>query len=187
MNSIESLIDELDRLGKTRDDAWQVPRVEGELLHHIALASNAKLIVEVGTSYGFSALFWARALAQTNGHLHTIDRDPKKFESSKQTFARAGVAHLITNHLGDGAQTLRKLDVHNIDIAFIDADKPAAAEHFSLLWPKIRPGGCVLIDNATTHKKELGPFIENLRSRSDARTTEVAIGNGLAWVIKIAG
>ena len=64
--------------------------------------------------------------------------------------------------------------------------KPAAAEHFNLLWPKIRPGGCVLIDNATTHKKELGPFIESLRSRSDARTTEVAIGNGLAWIIKIA-
>jgi predicted O-methyltransferase YrrM len=182
---IDQLIDELDALGKTRDDAWQVPRAEGELLHHIALAANAKLIVEVGTSYGFSGLHWARALAVTGGRLHTIDRDPKKVESSKQTFARAGVAHLITNHQGDGSEILRKLDVHDIDIAFIDADKPAAAEHFEIVWPKVRRGGSVLIDNALTHKEQLGPLIAKLRSRADARCTEVAIGNGLAWVIKL--
>src|SRR2546421_366700 len=111
MNSqqILNVIDELDALGKTRDDAWQVPRVEGELLHHIALSSGAKTIVEVGTSYGFSGLFWARALKQTGGHLHTIDKDPKKYESSRQTFARAGVDQFVTNYLGDASSILRSI------------------------------------------------------------------------------
>src|SRR5688500_1106401 len=103
--NILALIDELEALRATRDDAWQVPRVEGELLHHIALASRATTIVEIGTSYGFSGLFWAMALQHTSGHLHTIDKDPKKVESSKQTFERAGVAHRVTNYLGD-AQTI---------------------------------------------------------------------------------
>src|SRR5437868_12133477 len=102
------LIDELEAL-RTRPDAWQVPRVEGELLYHIALTSRAKLIVEVGTSYGFSALHWAAALTYTKGHLHTLDKDPKKFASSRETFTRAGVADLITNHLGDARELLKTL------------------------------------------------------------------------------
>src|SRR5213075_3043523 len=95
------LIDELDRLRATRDDAWQIPRVEGDLLYHIALSMKAQTIVEVGTSYGFSALHWAKALQRTGGQLHTIDRDEKKFNSSREIFARAGVESLVTNHLGD--------------------------------------------------------------------------------------
>ena len=60
--ALSMMIEELDRLGRERDDAWQIPRVEGELLRQIALTHNAKLIIEIGTSYGFSGLFWASAL-----------------------------------------------------------------------------------------------------------------------------
>ena len=35
-----SVIDELETLAKARDDAWQVPRVEGQMLYHIALATG---------------------------------------------------------------------------------------------------------------------------------------------------
>ena len=70
--ALSMLIDELDRLGRERDDAWQIPRVEGELLRQIALSHHAKLIVEIGTSYGFSGLFWASALRTTGGKLHTV-------------------------------------------------------------------------------------------------------------------
>ena len=78
------------------------------MLHHIALAANAKTIVEVGTSYGFSGLFWSAAMQQTGGRLHTIDKDPKKFESSKATFARAGVENAVTNYLGDASRCSRR-------------------------------------------------------------------------------
>jgi predicted O-methyltransferase YrrM len=72
-----------------------------------------------------------------------------------------------------------------IDIAFIDADKPATQAYLDLIWPKIRVGGSIIIDNATTHKKELADVVSALRSRPDARSTEVAVGNGIEWVIKI--
>src|SRR5205823_9681039 len=124
MNPILQLIDELERLGKSRDDAWQVPRAEGDLLYHIALAMNAKMIVEIGTSYGFSGLHWGMALKHTGGNLHTIDKEPKKFDSSKETFARAGLSEIITNHLGDARETLQQI-TGPIDIGFIDADKPS--------------------------------------------------------------
>jgi predicted O-methyltransferase YrrM len=182
---ILALIDELDQLGKTRDDAWQVPRVEGELLHHIALATAARMIVEVGTSYGFSGLFWAMALGQqTGGQLHTIDRDPMKYESSKQTFARAGVANLVTNYLGDAREILANMPAP-IDLAFIDADKPSNQTYFDLLWSKLRAGGSILSDNTITHRATYGDYLGYLRSRPDARSTEVPVGNGVEWTIKL--
>jgi predicted O-methyltransferase YrrM len=184
---IQALIDELDELAKTRDDAWQVPRDEGMILHHIALSTGARVIVEIGTSYGFSGLHWAAALKRTGGMLHTIDRDPKKVASSEQTFARAGVGDLVLNHLGDARQALTKLlPTVTVDLAFIDADKPATAEYFRMIWPRIRVGGSVLIDNATTHREQLAPLVHEIRARPDAIGSEIAVGNGLEWILKIA-
>src|SRR6478752_5107614 len=136
MDSIRVLIDELDRLGKSRDDAMQVPRVEGDLLYHIALSINAKTIVEIGTSYGFSGLHWGIALKQTGGKLHTIDALQKKFDSSRETFARAGLSQTITNYLGNAHDVLKSIP-GPIDIGFIDADKPSTQAYFDLLWPKV--------------------------------------------------
>jgi len=181
---IQAAIDELDRLGKTRDDAWQIPREEGHLLYQIALASEAKLIVEIGTSYGFSGLFWGAALKLKRGKLHTIDVNQKKFDSARATFAQAGLGEIITNHLGDAGQVLAKIG-GPIDLAFVDADKPSTAKYFELLWPKVRVGGTVITDNATTHRVELAEFVRGVRSREDAHSIEIAIGNGIEWTLKV--
>lgn len=180
---ILAAIDEIDAYRKTRDDSWQIPRVEGELLHHVALSADAKVIVEVGTSYGFSGLFWGAALKQTGGKLHTIDVSQKKFDASRATFAKAGLADVIVNHLGDAHQVLGSI-AGPIDLAFIDADKPACRAYFDLIWPKLRPGGAVLTDNATTHRADLADFVEHLRGLPDASSVEVAVGNGIEWTIK---
>jgi predicted O-methyltransferase YrrM len=180
---ILAAIDELDAARKTRDDHWQIPRVEGELLHHIALSSNAKIIVEIGTSYGFSGLFWGAAVKQTGGRLHTIDISRKKYDSSKATFAAAGLAEVIINHLGDASDVLKSIP-GPIDLAFIDADKPACRDYFETLWPNIRPGGSILTDNATTHRTELADFIHHLRSLPNATSVEIPVGNGIEWTIK---
>lgn len=182
--SLASQIDELERLGKTRDDALQVPREEGELLAAIALAHNAQIIVEVGTSYGFSGLWWAAALEVTGGHLHTIDFSEKKYIASKSTFAKAGVSHRITNHLGDAHEILTQM-VNELDLVFIDADKPSSQAFLEIVWPKLRVGGGVLTDNLLTHREELSEFAKRLRNRPDVHSVLLPVGNGLEWTIKL--
>jgi predicted O-methyltransferase YrrM len=176
-------INHLDELAKTRNDAWQIPRAEGEVLHHIAVSADAKLIIEVGTSYGFSTLFWASAVRRTGGHVHTIDIDPRKYEMSKQTFADAGLSGQITSHLGDAATILKTLP-DSIDIAFIDAWKEQCILYFDLLWPKLRVGGSILTDNAITHREQLKEFVAHARSKTGAISTEIPVGNGVEWTIK---
>jgi predicted O-methyltransferase YrrM len=180
---IKAVIDELDAARKTRDDHWQIPRVEGELLYHIALSADATTVVEIGTSYGFSGLFWGAALRQNGGRLHTIDVSQKKFDASKAAFAAAGLSGVVVNYLGDARDVLANMP-GPIDIAFIDADKPACRAYFETLWPKIRRGGSILTDNATTHRSELADYIKFVRSVADSSSVEVAVGNGIEWTIK---
>jgi predicted O-methyltransferase YrrM len=71
------------------------------------------------------------------------------------------------------------------DLAFIDADKPATQAYVEMLWPKLRVGGSLLIDNAVTHRTQLAPVAASLRGRPDASSAEVAVGNGLEWAIKL--
>ena len=181
---ILSIINELEELRHTRDDHWQIPRIEGELLHHIALSSNAKRIVEIGTSYGFSGLWWGAALKLTGGQLHTIDMDRKKYDSSRLTFDRAGLTGTIINYLGDAREVIAKIE-GPIDLAFIDADKPSCRAYFDLIWPRLRRGGSIITDNATTHREELAEYIVYVRSVPSASSSEVAVGNGIEWTIKL--
>jgi predicted O-methyltransferase YrrM len=183
-SNVRHLIDELDALAKTRNDAWQIPRAEGEFLHNLALATRASMVVEVGTSYGFSGLFWGSAMLANDGHFHTIDRDPKKYDSSKLTFTQAGLNGVITNYLGDARKILSNLR-GPYDIVFIDADKESCIPYFELVWPNLRVGGSVLTDNSITHAKELAEFVKYARSRPDATSTEVPVGNGLEWTVKL--
>jgi predicted O-methyltransferase YrrM len=179
------MIDELERLRSERDDHWQVPRAEGELLYQLALVSNAKLIIEAGTSYGFSGLFWGAALKRTGGVLHTIDNDPYKVESSRNTFESAGLAGVVVNHLGNARDVLPAIG-GPIDVVFLDAgNKRAVLELFDPVWPRVRKGGWVATDNATTHRPDLAPFVRYVRSLPDAASTEIPVGNGIEWTVKV--
>ena len=180
-----AVIDEIDALRKTRDDAWQVPRAEGEFFHQLALAAGAKQVVEVGTSYGFSGLFWASALKRTGGQLRTIDIDPKKVDASREAFRRAGLGSVVSNLQGDAGEVLKQIR-GPIDIAFLDgSDKQANRAYFEIVWPAVRSGGAVLTDNISTHRSEMEDYCRWLRSRPDAISTEVPVGNGVEWTIKL--
>ena len=122
-------------------------------------------------------------MQRTGGQLHTIDMSRKKHDSSRQTFDRAGLSGTIINYLGDGAEMLATIQ-GPIDLAFIDADKPACRAYFDLIWPKLRTGGSILTDNATTHREELAEYVAYLRSVPNASSCEVAVGNGIEWTIK---
>jgi predicted O-methyltransferase YrrM len=183
--ALAAQIDETERLAKTtRNDAMQVSRGQGELLAAIALTCKAKLIVEVGTSYGFSGLWWSSALAVAGGHLHTIDVSEKKFAASKEAFAAAGVAERVTSHLGNARDILAGI-TGVIDVVFIDADKSASQGYLDIVWPKIRVGGCVVTDNVISHQRDFVEYVRGLKARDDAHSVTVPMGGGMEWTVKL--
>ena len=74
-----------------------------------------------------------------------------------------------------------------IDLAFMDSgDKKSTRALFDLLWPRVRPGGSVITDNATTHKAELADFVGYVRGLAGAASTEIPVGNGIEWTVKLS-
>jgi predicted O-methyltransferase YrrM len=105
-------------------------------------------------------------------------------DSSRKTFERAGLADVVVNHLGDARDVLPTIG-GPIDVAFLDAgNKRTVRELFDPVWPRVRPGGWVATDNATTHRADLAPFVRYVRSLPDAASVEIPVGNGIEWTVK---
>jgi caffeoyl-CoA O-methyltransferase len=120
-----------------------VPQEDGRLIRLLVEATGAKNAVEIGTSTGYSGLWFALGLQATGGRLTTFEYDAGRAETARQNFAKAGVAGLIE---GDAHEKIKALK-GPIDIVFIDADKEGYLDYLKQVLPLVRPGGLILAHN----------------------------------------
>jgi len=123
-----------------------VPPQDGRLLRLLAESMNAKNVVEIGTSTGYSAIWFGLALQETGGKLTTFEIDPERAATARANFKRAGMAEIITLIEGNAHETVKKLK-EPIDILFLDADKEGYIDYLNKLMPLIRPGGLIIGHN----------------------------------------
>jgi len=123
-----------------------VSTTDGRLLRLLAETAGAKLIVEIGTSTGESAVWFALALRSTEGHLFTHEIDPGRAKTAQANFEKAGVDDLITIIEGDAHETIKR-HKEPIDVLFLDADKAGYIDYLNKLMPLIRPGGLIIAHN----------------------------------------
>ena len=138
---------------RSRRGPWManVATLHGRLLRILTEAVNAKNVVEIGTSNGYSALWICLGLQTTGGRLITHEIDPQTASLARANFQRAGVEHMVTLVLGDAHETVTRLQ-GPIDILFIDADKAGYLDYLNKLLPLVRPGGLILADNMNQPK-----------------------------------
>lgn len=137
-------------LNEIRQGPWManVHTLHGRLLRLFAESTNAKNVVEIGTSNGYSALWICLGLRATGGRLTTFEIDPRTASRARANFKRAGVDHLVTIVEGDAHHTIARLK-EPIDILFLDADKEGYPDYLNKLLPLVRPGGLILADNVS--------------------------------------
>jgi predicted O-methyltransferase YrrM len=123
-----------------------VPPTDGRLLRLFTEATGAKSVVEIGTSNGYSGIWFCLALRTTGGKLTTHEIDAERAKSARKNFERAGVSNLVTLVEGDAHETVKNLK-EPIDILFLDADKEGYIDYFNKLLPLVRPGGLILSHN----------------------------------------
>jgi predicted O-methyltransferase YrrM len=129
--------------------AIQVSASQGKLLHLLALAQGARRILEIGTLGGFSTLWLARALP-SDGHLVTLELEPRHAEVARGNFVRAGLAKSIELHVGPALDTLAQLRAERVapfDFVFIDADKPNNLAYVQAALDLSRVGTSIIVDN----------------------------------------
>jgi predicted O-methyltransferase YrrM len=116
------------------------------LLRLLTETADAKHVVEIGTSNGYSGIWFCLALRTTGGRLTTHEIDAGRAALARENFKRAGVDPLVTLVEGDAHEEVTKLQ-GPIDILFLDADKDGYIDYLEKLLPLVRPGGLVLAHN----------------------------------------
>ena len=142
---LRDLAEETAALGPV--SLMQVAVEQGALLTLLARLLGARLAIEVGTFTGYSAISIARGLAP-EGRLLCCDVSERWTAIARRYFVRAGLAERITLRLGPAIDTLRALpSTPDVDLAFVDADKPSYLAYYEALLPRLRPGGLIVFDN----------------------------------------
>lgn len=117
----------------------------GALLHILALACQARRILEVGTAIGVSTLHLARALP-ADGLLVSFEIDEGRQAAARSYLDRAGVLDRIDLRLQDAREGLASLD-GSFDMAFVDGVKSQYGAYFDGVLPLLRSGGVLAVDN----------------------------------------
>jgi predicted O-methyltransferase YrrM len=137
----------LEEVGKKqREGNMLVPEEDGRLLRILTESIGAKHVVELGTSVGYSGLWFALALRSTGGKLTTFEIDARRAAQARSNFQTAGVDKLITLIEGDAHVEVTKLK-EPIDVLFLDADKEGYLDYLNKLLPLVRPGGLIVAHN----------------------------------------
>ncbi len=143
----EKILSVLDEMGKDRSRRYlSVSLSDGRLLRQLTEAAGAKRVIEIGTSTGYSGLWFTLALRSTGGKLTTHEIDPGRAGIARDNFKRAGVDDLVTVVVGDAHEAVKQYK-DPIDVVFLDADKDGYIDYLNKLLPLVRPGGLILAHN----------------------------------------
>ena len=126
-----------------------ISRNIGMFYNTLLMSINAKKILEIGMSVGYSGLWFADAVmlnTKSDGQIITIDREQFKIDNATRNFEEAGVSSLIKIRKGEARKILDEIKEefgeNYFDFIFIDADKESYIEYFDLCLPLVR--NCLL-------------------------------------------
>ncbi|MFN8290356.1 MAG: O-methyltransferase [Chitinophagaceae bacterium] len=169
--------------------------LQGKVLEMLSCMIRPRRILEIGTFTGYSALCLAKGLTE-DGQLHTIELREEDARKARAFFDRSDRAAQIISHTGNALNIVPEL-AENWDLVFIDADKPAYIQYFSLVFPHLRKNGFILADNIFFHgqvleekvtgksAKGIRDFNAFIRERNDIEKVILTIRDGLYLIRKI--
>jgi caffeoyl-CoA O-methyltransferase len=151
-------------------------------------AIKARRILEVGTSAGFSTLWFADAMGKNHStRIITIEMNPQKVERALKNFKEAGVDKIIEIKQGIALDLLRKLK-GKFDFVFLDADKENIIRYFDIVLPMVRIGGIIAADNILYpdhFRPAMRKYARHVHTKPNIQSVTVPIGMGEEITIKL--
>lgn len=141
--------------------------LQGTLLRLLCRMMNPLRVLEIGTFTGYSAIAMGLALKYqliTNDDvpdeiiqpfIHTIEANPELEPTIRKNIRAAGLEKLVILHIGQGLEVIPTL-TENWDLVFIDADKPNYLNYYTMVLPRLKQGGFILVDNVLWDGKVTG-------------------------------
>lgn len=148
----DPVLDEMERLAAELHFPI-VGRLVGRMLAQLARLVAARRVFELGSGFGYSALFFARAVGP-GGVVVCTDHSERHRQWARAFLTRAGVWERVQFHVGDALSVLRHAG-GPWDVIFNDVDKEAYPATIELAHAHLRPGGLFITDNVLWHGRVL--------------------------------
>lgn len=127
--------------------------VQGRILSMFSRMIRPRVVLEIGTYLGYSALCLAEGLVD-GGKVITLDVNEETNTVARSYVEKSDYVDRIEFHLGEAANMIPSLP-ETLDLVFIDADKTNYSNYYHLVVDKVRPGGFIIADNVLWSGKVL--------------------------------
>ena len=145
----------------------------GQACYQIARMIKAQHVFELGSGYGYSTAWFARAVRENGGgEVHHVVLDEELSQMARDHLQVLGYSDLIRYHVSEAVQALRETD-GPFDLIFNDIDKPAYPESVAVIEEKLRPGGVLIIDNMVWSGRVWDVTEQDEATQAIRRTTEM--------------
>ena len=172
------------------DKLVALDRDKAEFCYQLCRASDARRVVEAGTSYGVSTLYLAAALCDNvraaGGHGVVIgtEYEPAKASAARANFRAAGLDRFIDLREGDLRETLRQID-GPVDFMLVDIWIPMARPALELVAPRLKPGAIVICDNTEHYRADYADYFAFLNDPAHGfRTMTLPFAGGLEFSVR---
>ena len=171
-----------DRIARYRN----IESESAELLNILIRAKQAKNILEIGTSTGYSTLWLANVAKATGGHVTTLEIDEARTNIAKANAFSFELNEWIDFKVTDAKAYLNEC-ADEFDFILVDAERDAYCDYWLDLQRLLKAnGGLMIVDNVISHAHEVEKFIEVVKQHPSFISTTLAVGAGLFIVTKIA-
>jgi caffeoyl-CoA O-methyltransferase len=156
----------------------------GYYCYQLARMINAKQVFELGSGYGYSTAWFAKAVKENGGGMvhHTV-WDDKLSQQAQKHLATLGYAELVQFHNAEAVETLRQTQ-GPFDIIFNDIDKEGYPDSLPVIKEKLRHGGILIIDNMIWHGQTLDPNDHESSTEAIRRFTR-DVTSDLDWIVSL--
>lgn len=172
----EDIDDRRNRDRRPGEEAMLTLHPDTARLIHIMIQSiDAKRLVEIGGSHGYSTVWLAHAARTTGGQFTSLEIHPKLIEIAKKNVAEAGLAGNSEHILGDARETLGSVE-GPLDFVLLDCWERLYVELLDSIAQKLRPGGLLVADNIIPGNEGSDEYIQALTDHPLMESVSVPIG-----------
>jgi predicted O-methyltransferase YrrM len=149
-------LQEMERYAKAHDFPIVGPAC-AHVCYQVARMIGARRIFELGSGYGYSTAFFARAVQENGGgEVHHVVWDEELSKKARGHLSALGVDAVVRYHVGEAIATLRETP-GPFDLVFDDINKKDYPASLPEIERKLRPGGVLIVDNMLWSRRVMDP------------------------------
>jgi predicted O-methyltransferase YrrM len=180
-DALRSRVSRQEWLQRRDEFLLEVGEAVASLMHILVREAKAKTILEVGTSYGYSTIWFADAARVTGGKVITLDVNAQKQAHARGMLKRAGLLDFVVFRCGDALELIDQMK-ETVDFVLIDLWKDLYIPCFDRVIRKASPGALIIADNMIfppDNQAMASAYRAHVRGQPDFDSVLLPAGHGI--------